>query len=192
MNIEKLKPWNWFRHETTHEVNQIPVNKSEAGTGRHLWRQDDPFLRIHQEMDRMFDDAFRSFGLPNITARAQRDLPALGHSAGFFQPQVDISADKNQYEISVDLPGLNDVDVHLELQENILTIRGEKEEVSENEDKKFYRVERHYGSFQRTLALPDDADADAIKADMKQGVLKISIPKKETPESVATRIPIQH
>jgi HSP20 family protein len=95
-------------------------------------------------------------------------------------PAVDIMEDENQYVLTMELPGGQREDVHVELQEGVLTIRGEKK--SEREEKKENRriVERAYGSFSRSFTLPRDADGDRIEASFKEGVLTITIPK--TPE----------
>lgn len=107
-----------------------------------------------------------------------------------YWPQIDVSGDDNRYEIELDVPDLSESDISIDVHDDVLTIKGQKEQRSENKDKHFYRVERSYGSFQRTLSLPDDANADEIKAELKKGVLRLEIPRRQVPEKDVKRIPI--
>ncbi len=178
MNLEKLKPWNWFKHEEDgNGGSQIPVSR-ERSAGQPTGKGPGSLMSLHREMDRWFEDAFRSFGMPAFEPKTLTDagLP------GFFRPQIDVSGDDNCYEISLDVPGLSESDLTLEVKDDVLTIRGQKEERSEDKDKHYYRIERSYGSFQRTLALPDDANADEIKASLDKGVLKLEIPRRPAVE----------
>ena len=190
MNLENLKPWNWFKHEENGagKEKQIPVNRSEAenlpqaGPGS--------LMSLHRDMDRWFDDAFKSFGMPSLISNLEsRGLPGARLS-NFYRPQIDVSGDAKCYQISLDVPGLTESDLSLELKDDVLLIKGEKEERSEDKDKHYYRVERSYGSFQRTLALPDDAIGDEIKANLDKGVLRLEIPRRETAKQEVKRISI--
>ena len=203
MNLEKLKPWNWFKHEDQ-AANQIPVSKNEASGFREP--QASPklpvsdsaagsFLQLHQEMERLFDDVWRSFGVPLSPTLAQR-APFFRNSIfdntalGAYQAKLDVSGGDKEYEISIELPGLSEDDIQIDLQGDVLTIRGQMEEVNQNQDKQYYRVERSSGSFQRTLSLPDDADTEGVSATMKNGLLKLIIPRQAKPNEEVKRIPI--
>ena len=190
MDLEKLKPWNWFKHEEngTGKGSQIPVCRNEAenlpqaGPGS--------LMSLHRDMDRWFDDAFKSFSMPSLASNLQtRAMPGISLS-NIYQPQIDVSGDSNCYEINLDVPGLSESDLSLEVKDDVLTIKGQKEERSEDKDKHYYRVERSYGSFQRTLALPDDAIGDEIKANLDKGVLRLEIPRRETANQEVKRISI--
>ena len=190
MNLEKLKPWNWFKHEENGngKGTQIPVSRTEvenmpqAGHGS--------LMSLHRDMDRWFDDAFKSFGMPSQASNLQsRAMPGISLS-NIYRPQIDVSGDSNCYEIKLDVPGLTESDLSLEVKDDVLTIKGLKEERSEDKDKHYYRVERSYGSFQRTLALPDDAIGDEIRANLDKGVLRLEIPRRETANEEARRISI--
>ena len=190
MNLEKLKPWNWFKHEEngTGKESQIPVSRNEAeklpqaGPGS--------LLSLHRDMDRWFGDAFKSFGMPPLESNLQsRAMPGISLS-NIHRPQIDVSGDSNCYEINLDVPGLTESDLSLEVKDDVLIIKGQKEERSEDKDKHYYRVERSYGSFQRTLALPDDAIGDEIKANLDKGVLRLEIPRRETATQEVKRISI--
>lgn len=199
MNLEKLKPWNWFKHEEQ-TTSQIPVAKTDVQRARaeqaeQAWATrpaTSSLLQLHQNMDRLFDEVWRSFG---INSPAQwTGSPSLFNSAsvlGDYRAQLDISGNDREYEISVDLPGMSQQDIQLELNDNVLCIRGKKSDVTETKDKQFYRVERSYGEFQRTLALPEDANRDDIHAQMKDGVLTIRIPRQPVATPEARKIPIQ-
>ena len=191
MNLEKLKPWNWFKHEENGagKESQIPVNRNEAeklpqaGPGS--------LLSLHRDMDRWFGDAFKSFGMPSLESNLQsRAMPGISLS-NILRPQIDVSGDSNCYEINLDVPGLTESDLSLEVKDDVLIIKGQKEERSEDKDKHYYRVERSYGSFQRTLALPDDAIGDEIKANLDKGVLRLEIPRRETATQEVKRISIK-
>ncbi|MCJ7765669.1 MAG: Hsp20/alpha crystallin family protein, partial [Thiovulaceae bacterium] len=94
----------------------------------------------------------------------------------------DIASSEKEYSIKVELPGIDANDVTIEISGNTLKIKGEKRQEKEKKGKNFYRVERSFGSFQRILDLPEDADADKVTSDYRDGVLNIAIPKKEVPK----------
>jgi len=104
-----------------------------------------------------------------------------------FKPSVDISGSEKEYVISAELPGVDEKDISLELKGDALIIKAEKQREKKTEDKGYYRVERRYGSFQRVLAVPEDADAEGIKANYKKGVLTVTLPRKKGVESAATK-----
>ena len=190
MNLDKLKPWNWFRHEEngTGKGGQIPVSHSEA-ENRPL-TSPGTLVSLHRDMDRWFEDALKSLGIPSLDSNLQsRAMPGISLS-DIYRPQIDVSGDSNGYEINLDVPGLTESDLSLEVKDDVLTIKGHKEERTEDKDKHYYRVERSYGSFQRTLALPDDAIGDEIKANLDKGVLRLEIPRRETTTQEVKRISI--
>ena len=128
---------------------------------------------MQKEFDRFFDalrhglsDGWPSFGAENVLNPA------------WFKPSLDIASDENAYSIKIELPGIDAGDVAIEIAGSTMRIRGEKRQESEEREKSYYRIERSYGSFQRILDLPDDADAQNISSGYKDGVLSITIPKK--------------
>jgi len=196
MDLEKLKPWNWFKHENVinNDNRQIPVDRNETGPV-NLISNADSFFRLHREMDRLIDGMFNAYGLPGVRSSFPINWlpgnPASGASlAGSYCPQIDVSGSEKQYEITLDVPGLSAANVSIEIDGDVLTIKGQKEEKNESKDKHFYRVERSYGSFQRTLSLPDDADSNAMVANLKNGVLKLEIPRRALPAPDVRRISI--
>jgi len=122
---------------------------------------------------------FREFGLvPGRWTRLFGDPSALS-GRGRLAPSVDIAEDDEGYVVTVELPGSKKEDITVEMKDQVLTIRGEKR--NEREEKKEHSrwVERSYGSFSRSFALPANAVADRIKAEFKEGVLTVAVPKAE-------------
>ncbi len=191
MDLEKLKPWNWFKHEENDAGKTgVPVTRSQPDEGSGPLSTPGSLMTLHRDMDRWFDEAFRSFGMPlsgaRLLSRSFPDSPLLKSN----WPQIDVSGDENHYEIALDVPDMSESDLSIEVKNDVLLIRGHKEDKSEKKDKHYYRVERSSGSFQRTLSLPDDANADEISADLKSGVLKLSIPRRESAREDIKRISI--
>jgi HSP20 family protein len=96
-----------------------------------------------------------------------------------FIPQVDIKENKTNYKITAELPGMEKDEVKVEVNDHILNIAGEKKEEKEEKEDNYYRVERSYGSFHRSFGLPQDIKEDKIKADFKNGVLTLTIPRSK-------------
>lgn len=138
----------------------IPV-----GRERSVARSDNPFMSLQREIDRLFDDFTRGFPT----------LPSLGTTE--LLPSMDVTETDKQIEITAELPGLEEKDVQVNVADNVLTIRGEKKAEKEEKDKAYRLVERSYGSFVRSLELPEGVNADAIKASIEKGVLKVTVPK---------------
>jgi HSP20 family protein len=114
----------------------------------------------------MFDGFFRGTGDEDYTLSS-------------WTPAVDIAEHDDEYLVKVELPGVNKDDVKLTLENNILTIRGEKKQEKETKKENYHRVERSYGSFQRSFTLPAAVKADKIDASYNDGILTVSLPKAE-------------
>ena len=109
-----------------------------------------------------------------------------------LRPSLDIHETEKQYVITLEVPGVEEKDIQLTLDDDVLWVRGEKRQEEERKDAQYHFVERSYGSFQRALNLPADANQDAINASFKNGVLTITLDKREQPAaSGARQIPIQ-
>ena len=180
MNIIRVRPWNWLTREEGRAAGALPVETPSHARG---YLSVNPWS-LHREIDKLFDDAFRHIG------RQSGQEPVEGVMA----PKIDISANEKEYLISADLPGIEEKDIALEVLEGVLTIKAQREHESksENKDEKkgYYRIERHYGMFQRVLQLPEDADADSVTANYKNGVLNISVARKAPLKSEARKIAI--
>jgi HSP20 family protein len=107
-----------------------------------------------------------------------------------FVPAFDISESDTEYSVVAELPGIDEKDLDVTLTDGILTIKGEKKHESEEKGETYHRIERRYGSFQRSFRMPDGVQGDKIDATYKDGVLKLMIPKSETSE--AKKIEIKH
>jgi HSP20 family protein len=94
-------------------------------------------------------------------------------------PAVDIVDHKDEVVVHADLPGLDEKDIEVTVQDNMLTIRGERKEEKEEKKEDYYQAERTYGAFARTLTLPAGVDADKVKATFKKGVLEVHLPKSK-------------
>ncbi|HWP27054.1 MAG TPA: Hsp20/alpha crystallin family protein [Xanthobacteraceae bacterium] len=123
----------------------------------------DPFVMLQEEIDRLFDDFMR--GWPTVGR-----LPE-------FAPEMDVTENDKEIEVTVELPGLEEKDIQINVADNFLTIRGEKRAEKNEETRNYRHYERSYGSFSRTIELPPGIDADAIKASLSKGVLKVTVPK---------------
>lgn len=185
MNISKLAPWNWFKKEEEHEGSSVPIKRDDQAVAL---RQTHPLLQIHNEIDRLFDDAFRNFGFPSLGTG--RLFPSLAQT-GWLKPTLDLEATDKEYTISVELPGVEANEVKLELVNDTLRVSGEKKQEKEEKEKDFYRMERSYGSFQRVLSLPEDADQENIKAVFKNGVMTITLPRKSLALSEVKQIEVK-
>jgi HSP20 family protein len=109
--------------------------------------------------------------------------PFRGEWGGFgqtqeFVPRFDVKETKDAYLINADLPGVKDEELDVSLSGNLLTISGKREEEHREEGESYYAMERTHGSFARSFTMPDGVDAESVTADLKQGVLKVRIPKK--------------
>ena len=142
----------------------IPV-----GRQRGVARADNPFVSLQNEIDRLFDDFTRGF--PTFSASGGNG------GAAVMMPTMDVAETDKEIEITAELPGLEEKDVQINVADNVLTIRGEKKAEKEQKDKNYRLVERSYGSFERSLELPEGFNADAIKASIDKGVLKVTVQK---------------
>jgi len=96
-----------------------------------------------------------------------------------FAPSIDISETDKQFIVDVEVPGINKKDIELNLENNMLTISGERSFNKEEEGKQYHRVESHYGTFNRSFRLPENVDSDSIKATYNNGILNITVDKSE-------------
>jgi len=136
------------------------------GRDRNVARSDNPFMSLQREIDRLFDDFTRGF-----------PVFSNGGAVAELLPNMDVTETDKQIEITAELPGLEEKDVQVNLADNVLTIRGEKKAEKEEKDKTYRLVERSYGAFVRSLELPEGIDANAIKATIDNGLLKVTVPK---------------
>lgn len=138
----------------------------------------DAWRSFRSEMDRLFDRFATGFGMPSL--RRVFDLePAFRFESGVTvpNPAIDVTEDADAYKLTAELPGMAEKDIEVALTDDTLTIKGEKKQEQEKQEKNFYLSERSYGAFERSFALPDSVDATNITAEFAKGVLTVTLPK---------------
>ena len=137
-----------------------------------------PLARLRTDMERMFEDFFSGVS-SSLSGRKGAVEPFRTVERMFTgsAPAVDLVEKENAYELSAELPGLDDKDVRLSLKDDVLTLSGEKKEQTEEKKQGYHFSERRFGAFRRSFRLPDDVDQDKIEANFKKGVLTITLPK---------------
>ena len=129
------------------------------------------------DLDRWFADAFHTVGQEPAQSR--------------FVPDVDIVEDEKKIVLRSDLPGVDDKDIHVKLDDGTLTVSGERKFEKETKEENLRRVERPYGSFRRSFALPETVDPEKISASYRKGVLEITLPKVKTKEKTVKVVTVQ-
>jgi HSP20 family protein len=138
-----------------------------------------PFATLHREMDRMFDEVFRGF---DLAPSGSRSFERQGwHTGSTGWPHLEVNETDSELKVSVELPGLDEKDVEVELTNGVLVIKGEKKMESENQERWF--SERYYGRFERRIAI-DDVEADKVSASFGNGVLTVTLPKTASARNV--------
>jgi HSP20 family protein len=185
MSLKKLIPWNWFKKEEEDSGQTIPVQRNMDYD--RTYAIGNPIGQLHHEMERLFDRFFQGFG---IGRSGYESLPFSRLTDGLLKPTLDLGATDKNYTVTVEIPGVDEKDIKLEIINDTLTIRGEKKQETEEKDKNFYRLERSYGSFQRVLSLPGDIDQDGVKANFKKGILTVTMPRKALPKADVKQIAV--
>lgn len=144
------------------------------------WEPFRDMLSLQDRMNRLFDESFRGAN------RGADDDWALG---GSWAPAVDIYEQNGNIELKAELPGIDPKDVDIRVENNVLTLRGERRLDNEVKRESYHRVERAYGAFSRSFTLPTVVDTEKIQAEYKDGVLRLVLPKKE--EAKPRQIQIQ-
>ena len=134
-------------------------------TNLNRWDPFNEMLTLREAMSQLFEDS--------VVAPSQ-----LSRGPG-FAPALDLSETEDSFVVEVALPGMKPEDVHVTFENNVLTIKGELRQEAEDKKRNYHRVERRYGSFQRTIGLPSTVKADAIRASLSNGILRLDIPKAE-------------
>jgi HSP20 family protein len=169
MNMRDLIPWSrgggTSQGQSTFQAPSVFQNEGES-----------PFLALHREMNRLFDDAFRSFDAPTLFGR----MPTW--------PSLEVSETDKEVRVAAELPGLEENDVEVLLEDGGLTIRGEKK--AESEDKERHFSERFYGRFERRIPLGFEAEEEKVSAAFKNGVLTVTVPKTAEAQKSMRRVPI--
>jgi len=163
MALRELIPWN-------NRGRELSARRDDAN----------PFLTLHREMNRLFDDTFRSFGLIPLGSDAFVD-------GAMNWPNIEVSETDKETKVTAELPGLEEKDVAIELANGVLAIRGEKKTETEDKERRF--SERFYGRFERQIPV-EGVDEDKINASFKNGVLTVTLPKSPSAQQKVKRIAI--
>jgi HSP20 family protein len=170
MTLGDLVPWGRKDRDLAPPQDELRYRSGEVS----------PFMRLHQEMNRLFDDVFRDFGFPSARQYAA-------------WPQIEVSETGDGYRLTAELPGLDQKDVEISLQDGVLVVRGEKR--SESDDDRRGYSERRYGMFERSIQV-GDIDEDKVHATFDKGVLTITLPKspqaQDRVKRIAINAPTQH
>ena len=156
----------WWGHE-----------EPESRTAGH------PIASLHREMDRLFEDFFRSGTLAPL-------WPELKGN-GKLIPRVDVSETDNEVQITADMPGMEEKDIEIELRAGALAIKGERKVEEEEKKKEYHRVERAYGVYQRIVPLPCEVDEDKAAASFAKGVLTVRLPKAPSEQEKVRKIAVK-
>ena len=172
MDMRSLIPWGRSTNQ------QAPT--------QYRSNEQDPLVSLQRDMNRLFDDVFRSF---------DSRLPAMGAFGSFGGlgapwPSVEITDTDKEIRVTAEVPGLEEKDIEVLLDGDVLTLRGEKR--SETEDKDRHFSERVYGRFERRIPLGVEVEENRIEARFRNGVLTVVLPKTEQAQSQVKRIPISH
>ncbi|MGE0468531.1 MAG: Heat shock protein, Hsp20 family [Candidatus Nitrospira kreftii] len=142
----------------------------------------DPFRELEEVSDRLN----RMFARPATRSSNGKETMIVAD----WTPSVDISETEGEYQIKAEIPDVKKEDVKVTLEDGVLTIQGERKHEKEEKGKKYHRIERSYGSFVRTFSLPDVIDDDKVKAEFKDGVLNLHLPKSEKAKPKAIEVKV--
>ena len=149
---------------------QLPVKREEYN----------PLGLLRHEINSLFDNFFTGYEIEPFTGRL-----------GSFNPSIDVKESNKELKVTAELPGMDEKDIEVSLNRDSLTIKGEKREEKEDKGKDFYRMERSYGSFSRTIPLPAEIETDKVKAEFKKGVLTVTMPKTAKAIKETRKIPVK-
>lgn len=170
-------------------ITKLPVKTEErkATAALRPWR---PFDNLRREIDRLFED-FDGGLLRSPFGRSFFDVQPFWPRESWAVPAVDIAETEKSYEISAELPGIDEKNIEVKFADGVLTIKGEKQEEKEEKKKDYYLSERSFGSFQRSFQVPEGVDSEKIEANFKNGVLRVTLPKNAEAQKSAKKITVK-
>lgn len=172
----------------TENVTKLPIKREMMEPSfTRTWH---PFESLHREIDRLFDDFGMSFRWPFGRSLFAAE-PAFRQVTLPKMPAVDVIESDKGYEITADLPGMDEKNIEVKVTDGVLTMKGERQEEKEEKKKDYYLQERSFGSFQRSFELPESVDGDKIEASFKKGVLTVKLPKKAEAQKPAKKIEVK-
>ena len=172
---------------------KVPVTTEEnpatpAAAAMQAWR---PFESLRREVDRLFEDfTLNPFRLP--LRRPAFDLEPFWQADSWVaMPAMDLVERHEAFEMTAELPGLDEKNIEVNVANGVLTVKGQKEEDKVEKKEDFHLRERRFGSFSRSVRVPDTVDADKIEASFKNGVLKVTLPKKPEAQKPVKKIEVK-
>ncbi len=172
------------------DLMPIRRNRVDALPDRRGRLRDEPwpFLTLHREVDRLFDELMADF----FPAPRKRWFGrSADNDGGAFLPAVDVKEKARSVVVTAELPGVDEKDIEVRLDGDTLVIRGEKHEEKESEENGWFRSERSYGAFVRSVPLPAEVDPERAEAAFRRGVLKVTLPKLKTARDDGRRIEVK-
>ena len=168
--------------------NKLPVRKESGSIFASPFRAVE---QMRREIDRMFEDFGDGFW--NGSRKSQADVaPAWRRDIAWEKiPAVDVVEKEKAYEISAELPGMDEKDIEVTVANGVLTIKGEKKEEKEEKLKDYFVSERHYGSFVRSFRVPEDSEPGKIEARFRKGVLVVTMPKTAAAQKPEQKITVK-
>jgi HSP20 family protein len=175
--------------ETATKLQVKTEEKKVQPAPRPEWR---PFEALRREVDRIFDSFDGGFW-HHPFGRSAFDIEPFWRreTASNSAPAVDVAESDKAYEITAELPGLDEKSIEVKVVDGTLTIKGEKQEEKEEKKKDYYVSERRFGSFERSFGVPDSVDESKIEASFKKGVLTVTLPKKAEAQKPAKKIEVK-
>lgn len=161
----------------------LPWNRDKDKYNIQRRQEYDPF-DFQNDMNRMIEEFFQD---PFPKTPFQR----MGEMQTGFSPHMDVSETEKEICITADLPGMDEKDINITLENGVISISGEKKAEREEKERSYHRVERRYGSFRRSFEIPGEVDFDKIGATFKKGVLQVTIPKPDKPMANKKRIEVK-
>ena len=160
------------------ETRLVDVKKSAPAPieGGDAWRS------LRQEIENVFDRFSNGFG--TLPWRSLGNIERLWPRTGFVSLAMDVTEDDKAYTLNAELPGMDEKDISVSVKGGVLIVEGEKRQEKEEKGKDTYLSERSFGAFRRTFNLPDDVDAEKVKAQFAKGVLNVTLPKTAAAQHV--------
>jgi HSP20 family protein len=173
-------------------VTKLPIKQEKASAAPSVMQAWQPFESLRQEIDRLFNDFGQGFFQPFRRPLFSTEPFLRPELKSLTTPAVDIVDSEKAYEITAEVPGMDEKNIEVKVANGTLTIKGEKQEEKEEEKKKdYYLQERNFGSFERSFSVPEGVDADKIEASFKKGVLTVTLPKKPEAQKPAKKIEVK-
>jgi HSP20 family protein len=197
INAHRSQPLTRKQFETkertimAESVTKVPVKQEKIEKPPSTLQAWQPFESLRQEIDRLFDDfggglwqPFRRSLVPTAPLfRRQLTWPTM--------PAVDVVESEKAYEITAELPGMDEKNIEVKVADGVLTIKGEKQEEKEQKEKDYYLHERSFGSFERSFEVPETVETGKIEASFKRGLLTLTLPKKAEAQKPAKKIEVK-